>query len=237
MLELRGLLTDKNTTKGAHHASLGRAVVPMALVFVCIFLGAARAGWSQQIRPADLFKPVQLDLENQLRTLRASDLGQDKGFNADDVNGILTNTSREILKKLPANDAPLIHYVQAKIPKPVDNSKVLVSKSEAESKFGALQGLLRGLNAMPSFVLDLTINTSPSGAKFDLIPPVGSSSSVATNSILTNVYRGEYSYSISKKGYKSVSGTINFIERSGDVLECVLFSESVGQDPLPCNLK
>jgi hypothetical protein len=56
-------------------------------------------------------------------------------------------------------------------------------------------------------------------------------------STLTNLYRGEYEYSLTKNGYKPVRGTIDFIERSGKTLECELFSKSDSQEALPCNLR
>lgn len=190
-----------------------------------------------QSTPADAFKPIQADFESKLKVLQASDLGPENRFNADDVNTIVADTSEKIIKKLPPDDAPLIYYVRHKTPKPVDSEKVFVAKSEAESKFSALKDLLSKLSSLPSFQLDLTINTTPEKANFELIPPVGSRLSAATNTTLTNLYRGEYEYSLTKNGYKPVRGTIDFIERSGKILECELFSQSESQEALPCNLR
>lgn len=216
------------------HVSAARARAALILGISALCFGNVR--WSETKIPGDTFKPIQADLESELRTLRASDLGSERGFNADDVNSILTNTSAKIIKQVPPDDAPLIYYIKAKTPKPVDNERIFVARPEAESKFAVLQDLLRKLTSLPAFQMDLTINTTPPKAIFELVPPVGSSLSAATNATLTNVYRGEYKYKVTKSGYKPVERTINFIDLSGHVLECELISESIPQEALPCNL-
>jgi hypothetical protein len=135
---------------------------------------------------------------------------------------------------IPPDDSPLKSYVQRKLPKQVEGAELSVAKPEGDNIFAKLRSLLNTLTALPSFRLNLQINSSPSRALFELVPPSGTRLSATTNGLLTNIYRGEYQYSLTKAGYKTISFTINFIDRSGRVLDCNLVLNSDSQNALPC---
>jgi hypothetical protein len=223
--------------KGSRSRRCHRAAIFIVLALSVTTSGAPSGPSSQRIQAGDNFKDVRSEFESELRVVRAADLGDEKGFNVDDVNGILTRTAEKLISKVPADDTPLIQYIQTRIPRPVDNNKVFVEKSDAESRFAVVSNMLEKLGKLSSFRLDLTITTNPSKARFDLIPAIGTSLSAATNTTLANVYRGEYRYSVTKAGYKDILGTVNFIDRSGTTLQCDLLSDSTQQEALPCNLK
>jgi hypothetical protein len=161
----------------------------------------------------------------------------ENGYDPASVNAALRRTKDATLAPIPVKDKPLRGYVERTFPAPVDESTEVVQKEEVEKRFGLVRELLARLSRLDSFRLDLTVNTNPPKARFELVPRVGTSISSTTNSRLTNVYRGEYDYRITKAGYKPVRETINFIDRSGSVLECELQPDSGPEEALPCKFR
>jgi hypothetical protein len=66
---------------------------------------------------------------------------------------------------------------------------------------------------------------------------VGERIAVTTNEKITNVYRGEYDYVVTKSGFKVIRGHLNLVERSGSLVECDLQLESQQGDAFVCHLK
>jgi hypothetical protein len=161
----------------------------------------------------------------------------ENGYNPSDVNAALRRTKDATLSPIPLQDKPLRGYVERTFPEPVDESTEVVQKDEVEKRFSLVRELLAKLSRLDSFRIDLTVNTTPPKARFELVPRVGTSIASTTNSRLTNIYRGEYDYYITKAGYKRVHETINFIDRSGSVLECELQPDSGPEEALPCKFR
>lgn len=161
----------------------------------------------------------------------------ENGYNPGDVNAALKRAKNATLSPIPLKDKPLRGYVERSFPEPVDESNDVVPKEEAEKRFSLVRELLAKLSHLDSFRLDLTVKTTPPKARFELVPRVGTRISSTTNSRLTNIYRGEYEYTITKAGYKSIHETINFIDRSGSVLECELQPDPGAEDALPCKFQ
>jgi len=181
------------------------------------------------------FESVQSTFETQAQVLTRT-RGID-GYNPSDVNATLQQTKDATLASIPPKDKPLRGYVERSFPEPVDASAPAVQREVVESRFSLVRELLAKLSRLDSFRLNLTVNTRPSNARFELVPRVGTRLTSTTNSRLTNVYRGEYDYTITKAGYKRVHETINFIERAGSILECDLQPDSGPEEALPCNFK
>ncbi len=158
------------------------------------------------------------------------------GYNPADVNATLQQTKDATLSSIPPKDKPLRVYVERSFPEPV-NESTPVQRDVVESRFSLVRELLAKLSRLDSFRLNLTVNTRPSNARFELVPRVGTHLTSTTNSRLTNVYRGEYDYTVTKAGYKRVHETINFIERAGTILECDLQPDPGPEEALPCNFK
>jgi len=173
----------------------------------------------------------EVDAENLTKT-RGVD-----GYNPADVNATLQQTKDATLASIPPKDKPLRGYVERSFPEPVDASAPAIQREVVESRFSLVRELLAKLSRLDSFRLNLTINTRPSNARFELVPRVGTHLTSTTNSRLTNVYRGEYDYTITKAGYKRVHETINFIERAGSILECDLQPDPGPEEALPCNFR
>lgn len=213
--------------------AVGFWALAFSLTSLCL---AGGAGPEQKIS-SEALKAIQTQFENNLRSLRAADQGSERGFNSDDVNSLLAQTSQQIIKVVPADDAPLISYVKNHTPGPVTGDEVFVPKPEAEVKFSILAQMLHQLSVLNSLRLNLTVKSVPSMARFDLVSPTGQKITVATNTVLTNIYRGEYEYCVVKAGYKDIRYSINLIDQSGSELSCEFFLKSNEQEALPCNLK
>ena len=153
------------------------------------------------------------------------------------VNIALQRAKKATLAPIPVKDKPLRGYVERSFPQPVDEKNDTVPKEEAEQRFSLIRELLAKLSHLDSFRLDLTVNSNPSKARFELVPHSGTRITSMTNSRVTNVYRGEYDYYVTKAGYKQIHETINFIDRAGTVLECELQPQNGVEDPLPCNFR
>ncbi len=182
------------------------------------------------------FAALKSSFEMQAETLGKT-RGIDDGYNPGDVNSALQQTKAATLASIPQNDKPLRGYVERSFPEPVSESAPVAQRDEVEKRFGVVRELLSKLSHLDSFRLDLTVNTQPASARFELVPRVGSRLTSTTNSRLSNIYRGEYDYYVSKAGYKQIHETINFIERAGSTLECELQPVSGQEEALPCNFK
>ena len=182
------------------------------------------------------FETVKTSFEIEVNDLNKT-RGVEDGYNPGDVNTTLRQAKDATLSSIPPKDMPLRVYVERSFPQPVDESAPVAQRQEVEKRFSLVRELLSRLSRLDSFRLDLTVNTSPSKARFELVPRMGTPVSSTTNSRLTNIYRGEYDYNITKAGYKRVHETINFIERSGSVLECELQPDPGPQEALPCQFR
>ena len=205
------------------------------LIFVPLL---AMTGWSQPTPQPEVgarFESVKSTFEREINGLPR--IRGENGYNPADVNAALRRTKDATLSPIPLKDKPLRSYVERSFPGPVDESAEVVQKEEVEKRFSLVRELLAKLSHLDSFRFDLTVNTSPPKARFELVPRVGTSISSTTNSRLTNIYRGEYDYNITKAGYKRIHETINFIDRSGSVLECELQPDSGSEEALPCKFR
>ena len=181
------------------------------------------------------FESVQMDFEKDIQTIPKTRDGN--SYPSSNVNAALQRTKNATLAPIPLKDKPLRGYVERSFPPPVDERDESVPKEEVDKRFSLIRELLAKLSRLDSFRLDLTVSSSPSKARFELVPHSGTRITSTTNSRVTNVYRGEYEYFVTKAGYKQIHETINFIDRAGTVLECELQPDSGVEAPLPCNFR
>ncbi len=60
---------------------------------------------------------------------------------------------------------------------------------------------------------------------------------VKTNGRAVNVWRGLYSYRVSRRGFKTIEERLNLVDESGPVLDCELTADSSREAPLFCSLR
>lgn len=207
------------------------SIIPLILVPLLAMNGQAPPAPEAGAR----FESVKDTFEMEVNTLPK--IRGENGYSSAEVNAALQKTKAATLSPIPHQDKPLRGYVERAFPPPVDESTEVVPKDEAEKRFSLVRELLAKLSRLDSFRLDLTVNTNPPKARFELVPRGGTSISSTTNSRLTNIYRGEYDYSVTKAGYKRIHETINFIDRSGSVLECELQPDPGPEEALPCKFR
>jgi hypothetical protein len=183
------------------------------------------------------FQSVKSVFEAEVNDLNTRVRGGKKGYNPSDVNTILQRTKDATVARIPNDDKPLRGYIDRTFPSPVDYSTAVVPREDVERRFSLVQMLLTKLSRLDSFHLDLTVNTRPPDARFELIPEIGNPSSTATDGQLTNIYRGEYTYRVIKHGFKRIEEHINFIDLSGSTLECKLQPDPGPENAIPCKLK
>ena len=209
----------------------------MQSIFIPLLATSGLAQSTPEPKAGITFESVKSTFEVQVKELNQRTRGAEEGYNAADVNATLRQTKEATLSSIPLKDKPLRGYVERSFPEPVDESSTVAQHEEVEKRFGLVRELLAVLSRLDSFRLDLTVNTRPSKARFELVPRVGTPVSSTTNSRLTNIYRGEYDYYVTKAGYKRVHETINFIERTGNVFDCELQPETGPEEALPCTLR
>jgi hypothetical protein len=211
-----------------------------ALLLVLVLQGGlSTSSRPEETSPGEAFAAARTQFNEDLSTLRkgASQRGDHEKYNPLDLNAVRERTRTNVLAKVPTPDIPLKTYVGDQLPKPVPESAGFVSKENGETYLQAIENLLAKLTRMPTFRFDLTVRSQPDRARFDLIPSVGSGTSTTTNDTLTNVYRGVYTYTVTKSQYKTLSFDIDFIDRSGTTLECQLLPVSDPSPGLPCQLR
>lgn len=206
----------------------------MRALVMLAFLPLVRAQESVEISPRQAFASVRIGFQTDLNTLHQHKRNADKSFNPRDVNTVLDSVKSGIFERTPAGDIPLRRYVEEGLPSNVDESAGAIPEEQAETIFRRVGELLDRLTGPPDFRLNLTVNSRPADARVELVFQTDTPMSTRTNGKITNIYRGKYTYHITKNGYKDIQEPIDFIDRSGSVLDCELEPLSSPQDALPC---
>jgi hypothetical protein len=85
--------------------------------------------------------------------------------------------------------------------------------------------------------VNLSVVSMPDEAGVELKTALGKTRTTSTNSQFTNVFRGLYTYTVRKNGYKPVQQELNLIDEAGTTLTCKLYSATARDGPYPCSLK
>lgn len=192
---------------------------------------------AREISPALAYSSTRLNFQKQVQTLHEQARGPDKSFNPVDINLVLGSVKSEILEHTPKKDLPLHMYVEQNFPEKVNESDGQVPEEKGESILGRVMDLLDRITRQSDFSVDLKVKSRPQGARFEIKFRNDSPFTTATDGTITNIYRGRYVYRLSKTGYKDIQEPIDFIERSGDILDCELIPSGSAQTSLPCKLR
>jgi hypothetical protein len=76
--------------------------------------------------------------------------------------------------------------------------------------------------------VDLEIESVPDGATFVLTAQGGSRRTNDTNARITNVFRGIYTFQLSKDGYQSVSREVNLVDEAANNIVCKIYASQAG---------
>jgi hypothetical protein len=216
-------------------------MIPQRTFQICcvLFMLGVASGQSgtQASEPfGDVFKPIQADFEVGVQNLpRDTDQRDEPQYDITAVNRLLVHTRANTVAQIPDSAVPLRSYVERRFPSPVPTDGS-ASSGMVQQALDSGKALLAMLRRLPNVRLILAINSTPSGATFELIAADGAHKVVSTNDRI-NIYRGEYDYVVKMHGYKEVHGSINFIEEPGDVFNCDLRSNDQREEAVLCHLR
>ena len=160
------------------------------------------------------------------------------GYPAGDLNSVLASTRQQLLDDLPREAAPLRAYVLQNFPAAVPGvaASKRIDMKLCGPTLSTANDLLSALKGVSAYRLDLTIDSAPAGALFELKPIAGDKLSRASRSTISNVWRGVYAYTVIKEGEKTITGTIDLVPEKGNILRCSFVPESSAGPALPCDL-
>lgn len=94
---------------------------------------------------------------------------------------------------------------------------------------------IRNIASADRLAIDLRINSQPEeSANYDMWPSGGQHRTTVTNNTLDNVYRGYYTYRVTKTGYKTIEEPLNLVDSDGRSLDCTMNKNSDADGPHPC---
>ena len=157
------------------------------------------------------------------------------------VQSALTDAKRRTLAELHGPDLePLRLYVEKKFPTgeqlPVQryewNRSGVVSADSVRAASGDVNRLYESLKTLKGIAVDLKIASQPTEASVT-VAAITKRLSATTDSTLS-LFRGLYSYTVVKPGFKTVTGELDLVNDSRG-LECTLHQDVGPDGPTPCN--
>jgi hypothetical protein len=117
-----------------------------------------------------------------------------------------------------------------------DKEHVLATPGSVDAAIAAVSNFFGKLRANVKAV-DLSVVSEPDEAGVELKTGLGKIRTTSTNSKFTNVFRGLYTYTVKKNGYKDIQKELNLIDEEGTILKCKLYLFKERDGPYPCSLK
>ncbi len=147
---------------------------------------------------------------------------------------------KEGLKDGPSQDSSPLTRPEA-LKKNTDEPKRLIIsedlKSDVFASASRFISQVRRLSEEGRLSIDLTVNSNPDRATYDMWPSGGPHRTTTTKNTIDNIYRGIYRYQITKPGYKPIEGMLNLVDSNGRTLECGLNKTEEQDGPYPCQLQ
>ena len=109
----------------------------------------------------------------------------------------------------------------------------VVSRVKANAYVSEVKGFINRVSASP-LAIDLTIRTNPPGAAINFKTTAVQGPTAYSDTTIMNVYRGLYSYTVTKTSFKPVSGSINLVDDDSSRFECTLVAESETRSESSC---
>jgi hypothetical protein len=159
-------------------------------------------------------------------------------YPAGDVNSVLAVTRQQLLDDLPREAKPLRAYILENFPTAL---KGIPANQKIDMKICGpyltdANNLLNSLKNVSAYRLDLILDSDPTGALFELTPVAGDKLARASRGTITNLWRGVYSYTVTRDGEKTITGTIDLVREKGNTLRCAFVHQGNSGPALPCDL-
>jgi hypothetical protein len=157
------------------------------------------------------------------------------------VQSILGDAKRQALVELDGPDLePLRLYVEKRFPTgeqlPVQryewNPGGLVSADSVRSVSSDVTRFYDSLKTLKAIAVDLKVSSRPTEAAVT-VTAITKKVTATTDSTM-NLFRGLYSYTILKPGFKVVTGELDLVNDSRG-LDCLLHQDGQPDGPTPCN--
>ncbi|WP_166839322.1 hypothetical protein [Rheinheimera pleomorphica] len=159
------------------------------------------------------------------------------GWRRSDVVNQRTSIKKQLISSLDREEYQgMRSYVNKYFP---DNQSIFsrdgVVPADAGNPFDDISIFLQKLHSERGLSRDITIQTKPENAVFRIRPTTGGRErSTTSNSNINGIYRGLYTYSITRAGYKPINETLNLVDEQVSLLDCQLHKTSEAEGPNPC---
>lgn len=160
-----------------------------------------------------------------------------RGWRRSDVVKQRTSIKQQLINSLDREEYQgMRSYVNEYYP---DNRSIVVKDgvvpADAGNPFDDISIFLQKLHSERGLSRDITIQTKPDNAVFRIRPTAGGREwSTTSNSNINGIYRGLYTYSITKAGYKPINETLNLVDERVSNLNCQLHKINEAEGPNPC---
>lgn len=188
--------------------------------------------------------------------LPASHCGQGTCYSQRDVAKLIESVHADLRKSFPADAGALLAAVDEALAaaaaglgsvKEIDGPRVVswpVRTTDGYDSLAVRRTLARMADALEHFLslsqlaLTLNVQTDPADADFIMEIPNNAATrrQVKTNSMLPNVWRGRYTATVNKKGFKDAVHTIDLIQDGRTNVSCTLMPQSASADSV-CHVR
>ncbi len=153
-----------------------------------------------------------------------------KPVDSSDLNRIATTTQSALLQRFGRRQefAAMKDYVAARFPSPPEptgrdplSGAPVVPANDGRAYADGVVAFLNRLGANP-LAVNLDIVTLPAGAEVELRTAAVAGPATRSDATLVNVYRGLYSFRVSKAQFKPATGQLNLVDDDRQRFECTL---------------
>jgi hypothetical protein len=121
-----------------------------------------------------------------------------------------------------------------------DANAKTIDNATSRNLLGAILSIFDALLKMPSFTLDVRIQSVPiTGAEFRLAPQLYEEGGIdgRTNMDVHNIFRGKWNYTVTKKGYRARQGQFDLVREDRRVLQCVYDEKEDEESSAHCDVQ
>lgn len=184
-----------------------------------------------------------------------SECGRGECVSARDVARALAAVHKELRKSFPKDAAPLLEAVEKQLdveaatlgpPRRMDGIQPVKSGGSelgydartVDGAFSRMAAIVDHFLSINDLALTLNVQTDPKDADFTIQIPANNSTrrSINTDNQMPNVWRGVYTATVSKRGFKQYVTTVDLINDGRTQVTCTLMPRSATADSV-CHVR
>jgi hypothetical protein len=217
------------------HRKLIHCLVVLAFLFVTAEIMTSAQNTPKAATLRDEINSISVEATNEFR--RQSDplipSGEVRGtmpVASSDLNRIATSTQSLVIQRLGRRPefAAMKDYVAARFPSPPEptgrdplSGAPVVPVTEGRAYADGVVAFLNRLGTK-QLAVNLDIVTVPDGAEVEFKTAAVAGPATRSDATLVNIYRGLYSFRVSKALFKSAIGQLNLVDDDRQRFECTL---------------